>query len=80
MPWTRKLCPPLLHLEIGMVNQAWEVFEGWVDNVVEVIPPIERDARKEVQDATEEKNHTDTTINIDVQEKSGAANLIKAQV
>jgi hypothetical protein len=87
MPWTGKLRPPLLHLEIGMVNQAWEAFEGWVDDVVEVVPPIEKDARKEVQDArekvaiaTEEKKHVDGTINIDIREKSGAANLIKAQL
>jgi hypothetical protein len=34
----------LLHLKIGMVNQAWERFEDWVDNVVKVVPPSEMDA------------------------------------
>jgi hypothetical protein len=36
--------PPLLHLEIGMVNHVRDEFEEWVDNVVEVVPPIEKDA------------------------------------
>jgi hypothetical protein len=51
MPWPGKLRPPppLLHLEIGMVNQAWEAFEGWVDDVIEVVPPIEKDAQKEAK-------------------------------
>jgi hypothetical protein len=43
--------PPLLHLEIGMVNQCWESFEEWVDEVVEIVPPIEKDARKQVEAA-----------------------------
>jgi hypothetical protein len=44
---------PLLHLEMGMVNQAWEAFEEWVNDVVEVVLPIERGAQKDVQDARE---------------------------
>ena len=35
--------PSLLHLEIGMVNQAWESFEELVDDFVEIVPPIEKD-------------------------------------
>jgi hypothetical protein len=42
-----------LHLEIGMVNQAWESFEELVDDFVEIVPPIEKDAHKKVQDAKE---------------------------
>jgi hypothetical protein len=33
---------PLLHIEIGMVNQVWEVMEGWIDDEVEVVPEDER--------------------------------------
>ena len=79
--------PPLLHLEIGMVNQAWESFEEWVDDVVEIVPPIKRDARKQVQDAKEElavalenKKQADATINIELREKSGTVTLIKANL
>ncbi len=43
--------PPLLHLEIGMVNQCWESFEQWVDDIVEIVPPSEKEARKELTDA-----------------------------
>jgi len=27
--------PPLLHMEMGLVNQVWDNFESWVDDVVE---------------------------------------------
>jgi hypothetical protein len=79
--------PPLLHLEIWMVNQAWEKFKEWVDDVVETVLPIERDERKQVQDtkeklalATENKKQVDATINIELWEKSGTATLIKANL
>jgi hypothetical protein len=29
------LVPPLLHMEIGMVNQVWDDFQTWIDNDVE---------------------------------------------
>jgi hypothetical protein len=38
--------PPLLHMEIGMVNHAWDDFEQWIDDAVEMVPPHEQDARK----------------------------------
>jgi hypothetical protein len=34
--------PPLLHMEIGMVNQAWEDLMTWIDDVVEKIPLDEK--------------------------------------
>jgi hypothetical protein len=79
--------PPLLHLEIGIVNQAWESFKEWVDDVVEIVPPIERDSRKQVKDAkeklalaSENKKQADATINIELREKSDTATLIKANL
>jgi NACalpha-BTF3-like transcription factor len=79
--------PPLLHLEIGMVNQVWEAFEEWVDAIVEVVPPFERDARTEVKNAKEklelaieEKKQVDATTNIEIRDKSGTLNVIKAQL
>jgi hypothetical protein len=79
--------PPLLHIEIGMVNQAWVAFEEWVDDVVEVVPPNEKEARKQLADAiekvaqaAEEKKQSDATINVELREKSSAATLIKAQL
>jgi hypothetical protein len=41
--------PPLLHMEMGMVNQSWDCFEEWVDDVVEIFPPHEKKARKKLQ-------------------------------
>jgi hypothetical protein len=26
-----RFAPPLLHMEMGMVNQAWYTFEDWID-------------------------------------------------
>jgi len=79
--------PPLLHLEIGMVNQCWESFEQWVDDIVEIVPPSEKEARKELTDAknklaqaADEQRHCEATINVELREKSGAAQLIKNQL
>jgi hypothetical protein len=36
--------PPLLHLEMGMVNLVWDDFELWIDNDVEMIPSHEQEA------------------------------------
>jgi ElaB/YqjD/DUF883 family membrane-anchored ribosome-binding protein len=70
-----------------MVNHLWDEFKEWVDNVVEVVPSIEQDARKQVQDAKdkldlamEQKKQADATINISIREKSGTVILIKAQL
>ncbi len=38
--------PPLLHMEIGMVNQVWDNLEQWIDDVVEMVPPHEQEAKK----------------------------------
>jgi hypothetical protein len=42
----QNLVPLLFHLEKGMVNQAWESFEEWVDDAFEIVPSIERDGQK----------------------------------
>jgi hypothetical protein len=79
--------PPLLHLEIGMVNQVWEAFEEWVDAIVEIVPPFESDARTEVKNAKEklelaieEKKQVDAMTNIEIRDKSGTLKVIKAQL
>ena len=36
--------PPLLHLDMGMVNRVWDDFELWIDNDVEMIPSHEQEA------------------------------------
>ncbi len=79
--------PPLLHLEIGMVNQALDTFEDWMDDAVEIIPSHEKEARREVLDtkerlaiALDNKKEADATINIKIREKSGEAVSIKAQL
>ncbi len=40
--------PPLLHMEMGLVNQVWEDFENWVDGNIEMIPVDEKAAREHV--------------------------------
>ncbi len=50
----KNFVPPLLHLEIGMVNLVWDSFENWIDNVAEMVPPLEQDARRKLRE--EEKN------------------------
>jgi hypothetical protein len=79
--------PPLLHLEIGMVNQAWDALEDWVDDAVKIIPPHEKAARREVSDtkerlniALDNKKEADATINIEIREKSGEAASIEAHL
>jgi hypothetical protein len=76
-----------LHLEIGMFSHAWDAFEDWVDDAVEIIPPHEKDARREVLGkkeklaiALDNKKEVDATINIKMREKSGEAASIKAQL
>jgi hypothetical protein len=79
--------PPLLHLEIGMVNQAWDDFEKWIDDVVEVIPQCEKDARKKLAEAFElreraasEKKRADQEFNIEIREKNAELKILKAQL
>ncbi len=38
--------PSLLHLEIGMINHAWDNFKNWMDDSVDMIPPYEQDSQK----------------------------------
>jgi hypothetical protein len=70
-----------------MVNQAWDAFEDWVDDAVEIVPPHEKAAHREVLDtkerlniALDNKKEADATINIEICEKSGEAASIKAQL
>ena len=79
--------PPLLHMEIGMVNQAWENFVNWVDDVVEKIPEDEKVARTAVVDATDnlkermrEKKEAKKTISIEVMEKNAKVKLLKGEL
>jgi hypothetical protein len=64
---------PLLHLEIGMVSHAWDSFENWIDDSVEMIPPHEQDAQKKVMEAMEnlseasnENEEAEKTINVEI--------------
>jgi hypothetical protein len=70
--------PPLLHIEIGMVNNAWDGFKQWIDDMVEMIPPHEQDARKKLDESRQkldealaERSEVEKTINIEIREKSG---------
>jgi hypothetical protein len=48
----KSFVPPLLHLEMRMVNQIWDDFEQWIDGI-EMIPPHEQDACKNVSNSNE---------------------------
>jgi uncharacterized membrane protein len=95
VPWERhyySLGPqnsilPLLHLQMGMINQAFVSFEAWVDDCVAVIPLAEKETQKEVEDAIcnhnlalKGKRESEATINIALQEKNVTVNVIKAQL
>jgi len=65
--------PPLLHMEIGMVNQVWEDMEGWIDGEVEVVPEDERaartsllDAKEKLDEATRAKDAAKITISVEI--------------
>jgi len=45
--------PPLLHMEMGMVNQVWEDFENWIDDKVELIPIEEKLVRTTLDESRE---------------------------
>lgn len=79
--------PPLLHMEMGMVNQAWYQFEQWIDDEVELLPPHEKEARKfiavakdKLEEAAREKNEAEKTINIEIREKNGEIRLLKSEL
>jgi hypothetical protein len=40
-------------MEMGMVNQAWYAFVDWIDECTEIIPPHEKEVRRELIDAEE---------------------------
>jgi hypothetical protein len=78
------LVPPLLHMEIGMVNQVWDNFKEWIDDSVERIPVDEKVARESMSEAkryldavTSEKEDAKNTISIDVREKNAAIKKLK---
>lgn len=45
------LVPPLLHMEIGMVNQVWDSFQMWIDDDIERVPVDEKATRELSADA-----------------------------
>jgi hypothetical protein len=56
-----------------MVNLVWDTFENWIDNVAEMIPPLEQDARNKLieaenklHDANKERKVADRTVNIEI--------------
>ncbi len=82
-----RFVPPLLHMEMGMVNQVWDAFEGWIDAFVEIIPPHEKEARQQLADAkgllngaAEEKRNIENTVNIEIREKNGEIKALKSEL
>ena len=82
-----KFVPPLLHMEMGLVNQVWDAFEEWIDAFVEIIPPHEKEARKQLADAkgklkevAAERSEIEKTISIDIREKNGEIKALKSEL
>jgi hypothetical protein len=79
--------PPLLHMEMGMVNQSWDMFEDWIDNCVEIIPTHEKEARRQLaiakeklKEAAREKEEFTKTSSIEIREKNGEIKLLKSEI
>jgi hypothetical protein len=79
--------PPLLHLEMGMVNLVWDDFELWIDNDVEMIPSHEQEARRKVSEASTlldvavaERKEADSTITIDIRQKKAELKVLKSEL
>jgi len=78
--------PPLLHMEMGLVNQVWEDFEGWVDDVVEQIPLDEKAAREAVveakdklAEATNSKESAKNTITVEIRQTNAEIKRLKRE-
>jgi hypothetical protein len=78
--------PPLLHMEMGMVNQVWEDMEAWIDDVVEVVPEDEKAARKSLLDAkesleraTKQKDEAKITISVEIKQKRGEVKTLQCK-
>lgn len=56
--------PPLLYMEIGMGNQAWEHFEEWIDYIVEVSQKLLINHFMKLDAATGEKRRKKKSIEI----------------
>jgi len=79
--------PPLLHMEIGMVNHAWDNFEQWIDDDVEMIPQHEKDSRKAVittaenlERAISQRTNDENTVNVDIRVKSAEVKVLKSNL
>jgi len=74
-------------MEIGMVNQVWDHLEQWIDDVVEMVPPHEQEARKKLKEVAEqlaialsEREEKEKNNNIEKREKSAEVKLLKSEL
>jgi len=79
--------PPLLHMEMGLINQVWEDFETWVDDHVKMIPIDEKAARLAVVDAkikvdraADEKETAKKTISVEIRQKEAEIIRLKREL
>jgi len=79
--------PPLLHMEMGLVNQVWENFESWVDDHVEMIPIDEKavrlavvDAKVKVDRAADEKETAKRTIGVEIRQNKAEIIRLKCEL
>ena len=74
------------HMEIGMVNQAYEHFKKWVDDVVEKILEDEKAARSRVhysmeilKERTREKEEGRKTVSVEIMQKNVEIKELKVE-
>jgi len=79
--------PPLLHMEMGLVNQVWDNFESWVDDVVEQVPVDEKAARvalfeaqEKLAEATNNKESAKKTISIEIRQKNAEVKRLEREL
>ncbi len=70
-----------------MVNQAWDAFEDWVDDAVEIVPLHKKEAQKNLADAKEkfkeaarEKSDVEKSICIEIRERNGEIKALKSEL
>ena len=70
-----------------MVNHAWDNFEQWIDDDVEMIPQHEKDSRKVVittaenlERAVSQRTNDENTVNVDIRVKSAEVKVLKSNL
>ncbi len=74
-------------MEMGLVNQVWDNFESWVNDVVEQVPVDEKAARvalfeaqEKLAEATNNKESAKKTISIEIRQKNAEVKRLEREL